>query len=79
MQIPEKVIADIRQEFERATAEHGKFNSAHEGYAVLLEEIDELWKEVKKRQDKRDNLKMRNEAIQVATMAIRFIVDVLFE
>jgi len=75
MQIPKDVITDICQEFERATSKHGKFNSAHEGYAVILEEVDELWEEVKKQYEKRNNMEMRKEAIQVATMAIRFIVD----
>jgi hypothetical protein len=75
VQIPDYVIDDIKEEFSRATSKHGKFNSAHEGYAVILEEMDELWEEVKKQYEKRDRDKMRLEAIQVATMAIRFIVD----
>ena len=52
--------------------------SAHEGYAVLLEEVDELWDEVKKNPSKyahRDK-DMRKEAIQIAAMAIRFVLDV---
>jgi hypothetical protein len=75
VQVPEEIITDICQEFDRATTKHKKFNSAHEGYAVILEEVDELWEEVKKQYEKRDGVKMRQEAIQVATMAIRFIVD----
>jgi hypothetical protein len=51
------------------------FNSAHEGYAVLLEEFDELWDEVKKNPTKRDPAAMRKEAIQVAAMAIRFAAE----
>ncbi|SFW16281.1 hypothetical protein [Chitinophaga sancti] len=47
-----------------------KFNSAHEGFAVLKEEVDELWDEVKKDGSKE---RMRAEAVQVAAMAIRFI------
>ncbi|MGD1960532.1 MAG: hypothetical protein ACFB2Y_16855 [Fulvivirga sp.] len=62
------------------------FNSTHEAYAVLKEEVDELWDEVKhgeKRELERcDSIEsaiashkglMRKEAIQVAAMAIRFI------
>jgi hypothetical protein len=52
------------------------FASAHEGYAILLEEVDELWDEVKKSPRKRDPRKMRYEAVQVAAMAIRFLIDV---
>ena len=48
--------------------------SPHEMYAVLLEEVDELWDEVKgKRPDR--NQRMIAEAIQVGAMAIRFILD----
>ncbi len=47
------------------------FHSAHEGYAVLLEEVDELWDAIKA-----DDLPHAlEEAVQVAAMAIRFIVD----
>lgn len=56
-----------------------KFNSAHEGFAVLKEEVDELWDQVKINQKKRDIEKMRSEAIQVAAMAIRFAADVCNE
>jgi len=52
------------------------FNSAHEGYAVILEELDELWEAVKLNQnDPRRIEKMRIEAIQVGAMALRFLVD----
>lgn len=53
---------------------HCPFASAHEGYAVLQEEVEELWEEVKKREP--DKVRMRAEAIQVAAMALRFVMDV---
>lgn len=53
-----------------------RFNSAHEGYGVLLEEVDELWEHVKVNQKRRDLHAMRKEAIQVAAMALRFAVEV---
>ena len=60
---------------------HRPMRSAHEGYAVILEELDELWDEVKKNPSKHPRLKeaMRSEAIQVAAMAVRFIIDVTIE
>lgn len=67
------VYDDVFLEHNRATKIHGRFNSAHEGYAVILEELDELWDEVKKREH--DYKKMYNEAKQVAAMAIRFMDD----
>jgi len=70
--IPEDV-AEILAEIAQAKAAWPPFNSAHEGFAVLKEEVDELWDEVKVNQKKRDLLKMYKEAKQVAAMALRFM------
>lgn len=65
----------VYQEFMRARQLHKQFNSPHEGYAVILEEVEELWIEVKKRKDLRSLELMRKEAVQVAAMAVRFVYD----
>lgn len=70
------VTTQVLHEVARAKSKFLPFNSAHEGYAVLLEEVDELWDEVKKNQRVRDKVHMRKEAIQVAAMAVRFVMDV---
>ncbi len=62
----------IADEIRTAMAKFSPFASAHEGYAVLQEEVDELWHEVKHGTRKR----AREEAVQVAAMALRFLVDV---
>ena len=64
---------EMATEVKRARDMYPKFVSMHEGYAVLLEELDELWDEVK--QKKGDPAKLRMEAVQVGAMAIRFIQD----
>lgn len=65
----------VNYELDKARTKFPSFNSAHEGYAVLLEETDELWQEIKQ---KNQNIKkMKREAIQVAAMAIRFVLDVI--
>ena len=71
----EQIIKDVEKEVDRAISLHQPFNSPHEGYAVLLEKVDELWDEVKKNHSRRDKDLMRTEAIHAAAMAIRFIKD----
>lgn len=68
------VLTAVDRELARAQRKFSAFNSAHEGYAVLLEEVDELWAEIKA-QDA-DPSRLRDEAIQVAAMAVRFVLDV---
>lgn len=70
------ILGDIAAEIVRAEKRFKPFNSAHEGYAVLREEVDELWEEVKKKRAHRSHDAMRKEAVQIAAMAIRFIRDV---
>ncbi len=63
------------EELERANSIYGtSFNSPHEGYAVMLEEMDELWAEIKKKEP--DKERMRAEAIQVGAMAIKFLMSI---
>jgi hypothetical protein len=61
----------IVAELNRAQAKFPSFHSGHEGYAVIREELDELWDAVK--QDDIPHAIM--EAQQVAAMALRFMID----
>lgn len=70
------VLAEVESEVARAEALWPPLNSAHEGYAVLLEEVDEMKEHVWMNQKRRDVAAMRKEAIEVAAMAVRFIRDV---
>jgi hypothetical protein len=71
------LLAEIRRELDRAQEKFPRFNSPHEGYAMLLEEVDELWDEVRASGPNRLNrMEMRREAVQIAAMAQRFIVDI---
>ena len=72
----ELAISLIIKEFAAATAANGAFHSAHEGFAVILEELDELKEEVWKKARNRDPDAMIKEAKQVGAMAMRFLVDV---
>lgn len=66
-----EVIRWVTQEYTRASYKFGEFNSSHEGYAVLKEEVDEMWDEIKRN----DLNRAREEAVQVAAMAVRFLMD----
>lgn len=71
-----EVLAEVGAEVARAEALWPPMNSAHEGYAVILEELDELKDHVWLKQSHRVVDDMRKEAIEVAAMAIRFVRDV---
>jgi hypothetical protein len=67
-----RVLIEIGNELAIASAKHRRpLNSPHEGFAVIREEVDELWEAVR-----RDDLKAAlAEAVQVGAMAVRFLVD----
>lgn len=77
--ISERAVSLLIKEYGRAVNLNGPFNSAHEGYAVIKEELDELWEEVRKKRGNRDMEKMLKEAIQVSAMGLRFAVDICRE
>jgi hypothetical protein len=64
----ERVLGELRRAREKFPA---RFNSKHEGFGVLREEVDELWECVREF----ENTDPRLEAAQVAAMAIRFLVE----
>lgn len=74
MKIADAVIA-AQKEYEQAVRTFPKaLHSKHEGFAVLKEEVDELWEEIKRKDSRPDAVK--KEALQVAAMALRFLVDI---
>jgi hypothetical protein len=64
----------IDKEFREATDKFGPFNGPHEGYAVILEELDELWDAIKNNEPGYVHMA---EAKQVAAMAVRYIYDIV--
>lgn len=71
-----EAIAEMGTEYFNATRRYPPMNSPHEGFAILKEEVDELWEEVKQKPGRRDYEALRKECIQVGAMAIRFYTDV---
>lgn len=70
-----EILLEVEQEDYRAIAIHGPMNSAHEAYAIIFEELEEFWEEVRKKESIRNPPQMRKELIQIAAMAIRAIYD----
>lgn len=68
-------LAQVRREVLSAQKKFGPMASPHEGYAVIQEEVDELWHEVKHG----SRTSAHPEAVQVAAMAVRFLVDLYGE
>lgn len=78
----EEKLADALQEVgEEVASAKSKFpvnfNSQHEAYGVILEEVDELWVEFKKNQRNYDLVNQRIEAKQAAAMLVRLMVELL--
>jgi hypothetical protein len=67
----EEILKKVSVELERAEKKFPPFSSGHEGFAVIKEELDELWDNVKANHS--DD--MLEECIQVAAMAVRFAKD----
>jgi hypothetical protein len=71
MTFPDLVEAELKN----ARAKHQPIQSAHEGYAVIAEEVEEFWDEVKKKRQDRDKTLMLHELVQLAAMARRTAED----
>lgn len=71
MKTPDEICVAIRRELDRAYAKHGRAQwSRHEFYAILKEEVDELWDTIK---FDNSQASLEEEAIQVAAMVFRYL------
>ena len=78
----EQVCQEVHDELLHAMHLHDDMKSLHEAYAVILEELDEFWEQVKINPKKmspeaqQERLNERHkELVQVAAMCIRCIID----
>ena len=69
----DKAEALVSNELTKALQKHRAMASPHDGYAVILEELDKLWDEIKRQEPDARNL--TKEAAQVAAMGLRFLID----
>jgi len=68
---------EVRDELARARSKFGPIASLHEGYAVILEELDEFWDEVRGQQSDDRLRQAYRELVQVAAMAQRTAEDAI--
>lgn len=73
MQDVYRLCRETGDELLRAMSHHPPMHSPHEGHSVIREELDELWDHVKA--DTGTTPQARKEAIQIAAMALRYVMD----
>lgn len=75
------MIEQIEAEANAAKEKYGAFNSTHEGYAVLKEEVDELWEVIKRNTERHYGVpvvkaaKLIPELIQISAVALRMATE----
>lgn len=69
------VLDELQEELGKALMKHASMCSPHDGHGVIREELEELWDHVKA--DTGRTPEARKEALQVAAMAIRYVVDLI--
>lgn len=66
------ILGSIYGEYMKARRKFQPMRGAHEGYAIILEELDEMWDAIKAN----DIPHARKECLQVAAMALAFLLEV---
>lgn len=68
------ILQEVFVEAQKAIQKHGPMHSPHEGLGVIMEEFDELKDEIYA--DRGKQASARAEAVQLAAMAVRYILNV---
>lgn len=68
-------VDEVVTELERAHRHGDKFASLHEAYAVILEELDEIWEITRQKRRERNGEELRKEFIQLGAMALKALVS----
>jgi hypothetical protein len=64
-------LEEVKAEAKRAVEKFGEYNSLHEGFAVMYEEVDELWEIVRMKRSKRVPEDIRGELVQIAACCLK--------
>ena len=65
------ILEQFSAEADRAARHGATFASLHEAWAVLLEELDEVWDITRQKRRDRSALELQKEFIQIGAMAIK--------
>lgn len=70
-----KTIEKVATEIQTSREKYGPFNSTHEVYGVLIEEVEEFWELVRNKymDDLPKKKNMINELTQIAAISLRAI------
>lgn len=66
-----KCLELAKKEYERSNKLYPMFHSTHEGYAVIKEEVDELWDYIKADKSTKPSPEQRAEVIQIMAMCLK--------
>jgi NTP pyrophosphatase (non-canonical NTP hydrolase) len=70
MAIDQIIIDAVKQELDRIEKKGYTLQSLHETWALLLEELDEVWDITREKPKNRNLNKLRHEFTQIAALAI---------
>lgn len=76
MSIELNIFRDMLDELTEANKQYPPFKNLHEAYAVMLEELDEVWDEIKMKQV--NLLRLEQELLQVGAMAAKAVALVRY-
>lgn len=75
-EMTDKLAALIAVRAKAAAVRYGPFASAHEAHSVIREELEELFDEVRKKRALRSQMALRDEALDIATAALRYAAQI---
>lgn len=65
-------LNELKEECKKGIEKRGPFANFHEAYAVILEEMEEMWEEIKKKKPFEKLIK--EECVQVGAMCLKLLV-----
>lgn len=68
---PSATFALVMEELQRAKRHGETFSSLHEAYAVILEELDEIWDITRQKRRERSRDDLFKELVQLTTMCVK--------